>query len=282
MIDGTTQRVGLIGWPVEHSLSPAMHNAAFAELDLDWHYGLLPTPDDTIASRLEEVRTQYRGANVTVPHKERVMAHLDHIDETAKIIGAVNTILVRNGRLEGYNTDAAGFLAGLTQADFRPAGRHALVLGAGGAARAVVAALKGADCTVTLHNRRPQRAIDLAERAGGGVRGLPAGTGLEDLDVSHFDLLVNTTPVGMWPDVEACPWPEALSIPSWWTIYDLVYNPSQTRLLDRAAENGAKAIGGLEMLIQQGAMAFALWTGRQPPLDVMQAAAKGALEQPPY
>jgi shikimate dehydrogenase len=258
-----------------------MHNAAFAELGLDWHYSLLPTPDDTIASRLEEVRAQYRGANVTVPHKERIIAYLDHIDETAKIIGAVNTILVRNGKLEGHNTDAAGFLAGLTQAGFRSAGRHALVLGAGGAARAVVAALKGADCTVTLHNRRPERAIDLAERAGGGVRGLPAGTGLEDLDVSHFDLLVNTTPVGMWPDVETCPWPEALSIPSWWTVYDLVYNPHQTRLLDRATKSGAKAIGGLEMLIQQGAMSFALWTGRHPPLEVMRAAAKGALAQPP-
>lgn len=281
MIEGTTQRVCLIGWPVEHSLSPAMHNAAFAELGLDWHYGLLPTPDNAIAARLEEVRICYRGANVTVPHKQRVMAYLDDVDDTAKVIGAVNTIVVRDGQLQGYNTDAAGFLAGLTEVGFRPAGRHALVLGAGGAARAVVTALQGAECTVTIHNRRPQRAIELAKRVGGRVHGLSAGIGLEDLDLSQFDLLVNTTPVGMWPEIDACPWPETIPIPSRWTVYDLVYNPLRTRLLARAHENGATAIGGLEMLIQQGASAFALWTGRQPPAEIMRAAARAALAQPP-
>jgi shikimate dehydrogenase len=275
--DRAQERVGLIGWPVEHSLSPAMHDAAFAALGLDWRYELLPTRDDRVAARLEHVRHEYRGVNVTVPHKQRVIPYLDRIDEAAAMIGAVNTISVRDGELVGYNTDAAGFLTALTEAGFSPAGRQALLLGAGGAARAVAAALAGAGCTVTLYNRRPERAVELANSLGEAVQGLTPGTSLHDLELAHFDLLVNATPVGMWPAVGACPWPEELPLLARWTVYDLVYNPNQTRLMKRAHAAGASTIGGLEMLVHQGALALTLWTGRQAPVEVMRAAAQAAL-----
>jgi shikimate dehydrogenase len=272
-----TQRVGLIGWPVEHSLSPVMHNAAFAELGLDWRYELLPTSHDQLAARLEKARREYRGANVTVPHKQQVLQHLDHIDETAAMIGAVNTISMHDGELVGHNTDAVGFLTALIAAGFAPAGQHALLLGAGGAARAVASALAGAACAVTIYNRRPERAVELAKSLGGAVAAVPAGVDLAELELTRFDLLVNATPVGMWPAVGACPWPEELPLPARWTVYDLIYNPSQTQLLDRARAAGATTIGGLEMLVHQGALAFALWTSRHAPIAVMRAAATKAL-----
>lgn len=280
MSEHAPQRVGLIGWPVEHSVSPAMHNAAFQALGLDWWYTLLPTPPGEIASTLAQLRGQrYRGANVTVPHKEAVMAFLDEAESSARSIGAVNTVVVREGRLLGYNTDAPGFLAALQAAGFEPKGSRALVLGAGGAARAVVYALVQAGTIIVLFNRTPQRALELvyhAQGMGGSVSWTASLDSLEP-ELADFNLLVNATPVGMWPQDNVSPWPEALPMPSHWTVFDLVYNPAQTRLLAQARAAGATAIGGLEMLVQQGALAFELWTGQFPPLDVMRAAARESL-----
>jgi shikimate dehydrogenase len=283
VIRETKQVVGLIGWPVEHSVSPAMHNAAFGALGLPWSYGLLPTPPGRVKGALRRLVSQdYRGANVTVPHKQAVLPHLDEVDETARAIGAVNAVVVREGRLLGYNTDGDGFLAALQEEGFEPAGRCALVLGAGGAARAVVAVLSRVGCSVTILNRTVGRAAQLAEEFGGtGARApvawVPEDVALQDLALSNFDLLVNATSVGMWPQAEACPWPETFSFPSHWTVFDLVYNPVETCLLALSRVAGAKAIGGLGMLVHQGALGFALWTGRRPPADVMRAAAGQAL-----
>jgi shikimate dehydrogenase len=278
-----TSLVGLIGWPVEHSISPAMHNAAFRGLGLPWRYVLLPTPPGRTKTALRRLRRhEYRGANVTVPHKEAVLSYLDGVDEAAKAIGAVNTIVVREGRLLGFNTDGPGFLTALGEGGFEAAGHRALVLGAGGAARAVVHALASIKCSVSLFNRTVQRAARLAHdmqaaHPGTPVTWVPRGVALGDLPLADFDLLVNATPLGMWPQQEASPWPDTLAMPSHWTVFDLVYNPSQTRLLAQARAAGANAIGGLGMLIYQGALAFELWTGCPPPLEVMRAAAEQAL-----
>jgi shikimate dehydrogenase len=275
--------VGLIGWPVEHSVSPAMHNAAFARLGLDWRYVLMPTEPAGVEAIVKGLRqAPYRGANVTIPHKQAVIDHLDSISATASIIGAVNTIVADGDRLTGHNTDADGFLAALRAAGFEPAGCRALVLGAGGAARSVVYALASEACAVTIHNRTRSRAERLVEDLRrmdlpGAVARLDGETNLSGLDLGAFDLLVNATSVGMWPDQDTSPWPDKLAMPAHWAVFDLVYNPAETRLLAQARASGATAIGGLSMLVHQGALAFELWTGQTAPLDVMHAAASAAL-----
>jgi shikimate dehydrogenase len=293
MKTAAAHKVGLIGWPLEHSLSPTIHNAAFGALGLDWEYGLLPTPPGQVSdtlNRLKEDRLQ--GANVTIPHKQTVMPYLDEVTEAGQAIGAVNTILVKDNRLTGHNTDGDGFLATLREIGWQPEGQRALVLGAGGGARAVVFVLAREGCDVTIYNRTAQRAVALAQdlrslNLAGVVTWLPDTTGLADpvhlspsgqivaLDV--FDLLVNATPVGMWPDPNATPWPEDLLLPASWTVYDLVYNPADTKLLTLARDSGARSVGGLGMLVYQGALAFEWWTGLAPPVDVMYDAAQTAL-----
>jgi shikimate dehydrogenase len=272
-------RVGLLGWPVAHSVSPAMQDAAFRALGLPRRYELLPVPPDELPTAVAGLAARgYRGANVTVPHKETVLALLDGVEETARAIGAVNTLVWRDGGWLGTNTDAAGFLAALRRAGFEAAGRRALVLGAGGAARAVVYALGQADCAAVVYNRTAERARRLVrELAPSGAAKATVVDSLDGLDLDGLDLLVNATPLGQWPQAGASPWPEALPLPAHWTVFDLVYNPAETRLLARAGAAGAMAVEGLEMLVQQGALSFKLWTGREAPVDVMRAAARRAL-----
>jgi shikimate dehydrogenase len=283
MTEKPGNRVGLIGWPVEHSVSPSMHNAAFRELGLDIEYKLLPTPPGKVQARLGALEGDgYRGANVTVPHKYAVMPYLHSVAQSAQAMGAVNTIVVQEGHLRGFNTDGDGFLAALREAAFEPADRQALVLGAGGSARAVVYSLAQAGCPVTIYNRSAERAAALVQHltdAGVGqpLTALPTRAHLEDLDFSRFGLLVNATPLGMWPETNASPWPDTLRLPSHLTIFDLVYNPEQTQLMAEARAAGAKVIGGLAMLVHQGARAFELWTGQEAPVDVMRTAAEQAL-----
>ncbi len=277
-------RTGLIGWPVEHSVSPAMHNAAFEALGIPGCYALLPTAPQAVAAAVTDLKLKdYRGANVTIPHKQAVMPYLDELTDAAQAIGAVNTILVVGDRLLGHNTDAGGFLAALREAGCEPAGLRTLVLGAGGAARAVVYALVTIDCPISIYNRTEARAKALADdlqsvaEARGTRRFISPETNLSELDLGRFDLLVNTTSVGMWPETEDSPWPALLPLPAQWIVVDLVYNPQDTRLLADARAAGAISIGGLGMLVHQGALAFQLWTGHTPPLDIMYAAAKRAL-----
>jgi shikimate dehydrogenase len=280
-----SRRVVLLGWPVAHSVSPAMHNAAFRVLGLDWAYELRPVPPRGLAAAVESLRgARFGGANVTVPHKQAIIPWLDGIDDDARGIGAVNTVVPRDGRLWGYNTDAGGFLTALDAAGFRPAGRRGLLLGAGGAARAVAYALASAGCQVSIHNRTPQRArrlaADLADILPDALVGvLPAEMGLAGLEAGDFDLLVNATSLGMWPRPDASPWPEGQPIPARWMVFDLVYNPLETRLLRQARAAGAQAIDGLGMLVHQGALAFTLWTGRTAPIDRMYSAALQALAE---
>ena len=290
MIDGRTRLVGLIGWPVEHSLSPVMHNAAFAALGLNWRYVPLPVPPEQLEAAVRGLAALgFRGANVTVPHKQTVLPALDSISPNAKELGAVNTLLVErseDGRatITGYNTDAQGFIDALRAGGFEPEkGRRAVVVGAGGAARAVVYGLLHAGMReIILCNRSLARAqtliSDLASDQQVGrlhARPLTPETLVESVQTA--DLLVNATPVGLWPHTDDSIWPEEVRIPAHLTVFDLVYNPLETRLLHQARKAGARVISGLGMLVYQGAAAFELWTGKKAPIETMQTALREAI-----
>lgn len=290
MIDGKTQLVGLIGWPVEHSLSPVMHNAAFDTLGLNWRYVPLPVPPGQVEAAVRGLAALgFHGANVTVPYKETVLETLDDIAPEATALGAVNTIVLERetgepARVRGHNTDAPGFIEALRQGGFEPEGCWAVIMGAGGAARAVVyGLLQAGSHDVTVLNRTFERAktlvidMDVPEPAE-----LHTSTWNQDSFVRatyRADLLVNATPVGMWPHVEGSIWPDQHPIPDHLVVFDLVYNPRETRLLRQARQAGARAIGGLEMLVQQGARAFSLWTGEAAPVDVMRTACERAMRR---
>lgn len=295
-ISGKTNLVGLIGWPVSHSVSPAMHNAAFADLGLDWCYVplLVPTePAERIGEAVRGLRALgMRGANVTVPHKQAVMPYLDQLSPAAEVIGAVNTIrLEPDGTLWGDNTDAPGFVADLRDHGVEPAGKAVLVLGAGGSARAIVYGLAAAGSrSIAICNRTLDRAQSLAGEMQRRFPALPiTAHGMPDeiaAVAGKADLIVNTTSLGMTPKTEGLPWVETVPFLPGQVVYDLVYNPPQTRLLQKAALDGAWAIGGLGMLIWQGAIAFERWTGQPPSINVMRRAAladltaRGVLAKP--
>jgi len=260
--------VGLIGWPVEHSRSPAMHNAAFAALGLNWHYVLLPTQPDQMAAIVARIRSgELQGANVTIPHKQAVMPFLDEIDPAAQAVGAVNTIVRRADCLIGFNTDTLGFKRALLEAGVEVKEQPCAVLGAGGAAHAVVYVLSelGAHITVYARDVTKARALHTDCR--------PLGT-LAEIDPAT-QLIVNTTPVGLSPNIDASPWPESVPFPSNTLVFDLLNNPSRTRLMQQTGQAGLRAVNGWNMLVYQGAAAFEKWTGITPPIEVM----KQALEQ---
>lgn len=265
---------GLIGDPVEHSLSPVMHNAAFSVLGMEARYH---------AFRVEgaEVGDAVRGAaalgigglNVTIPHKRSVMDHCDSLSDDAEVIGAVNT-LEFDGGVTGHNTDVEGVRLALEREVGDLSGTRALVLGAGGAARAVVVALAREGCEVTVLNRTVEKAADLAELA----RGLGAEADHGGLDersrAGEFDLVINTTSVGMESDETLL---EAGDIEGASYVFDAVYRPLETRLLREAVEAGATPVDGLGMLVLQGAESLRIWTDREPPVGEMERAARKAL-----
>jgi shikimate dehydrogenase len=266
----------VIGAPVRHSLSPAMHNAAFRELGLDWLYVAFEVAPGGVPAAFAGARALgLAGLSVTIPHKAAALEAVDEATPAAMAVGAVNTVVPRaDGSLLGDNTDGAGFLASLGDEGFDPAGRLCAVVGAGGAARAVVHALAGAGATeVVVINRTPERAEAAAALAGGAGR---VGTAA---DLQRVDLVVNATPLGMsgtGDGAEALPVDVRLLGPGQ-LLVDLVPNPAVTPLMRGAREQGARVAGGLGMLVHQGAAAFQLWTGLAAPIGVMRAAAARAL-----
>jgi shikimate dehydrogenase len=278
-ITASTTLVGLMGWPISHSVSPVMHNAAFAELRMNWRYVPLPVRAERVGEAVVGVRALgLRGVNVTVPHKQAVMPFLDRWSPAAAAIGAVNTIIVgEEGELLGDNTDAAGFVTDLRANGVDPAGKRVLVVGAGGSARAIVYGLAEAGCdSLVLLNRT----LDKAESLLVAMRELfpavpmtarPFPDGVAE-SAADAELIVNCTSLGMSPNLEGLPWDEEIEFSPQQTVYDLVYNPAVTRLLQLASVDGATVIGGLGMLIHQGAIAFERWTGETAPVDVMQRA----------
>ena len=281
-ISGKTNIVGLIGWPTGHSVSPRMHNAAFAALGLDWCYVPLPVaiePPTRIGEAVLGLRALgLRGANVTVPHKQAVMPHLDELSAAALVIGAVNTIIVQpDGRLLGDNTDAPGFIADLRGHGINPEAKRVLVLGAGGSARAVVYGLATAGATtITIANRTLDRATELVASLQPRIPNCPLHACALPDDLATVapisDLIINCTSLGMTPNIEGLPWLPELPFRADQAVYDLVYNPRKTRLLVQAEQDGAHAVGGIGMLVWQGAIAFERWTGIKPPVDVMRQA----------
>ena len=274
--------VGLLGYPVEHSLSAYMHNAAFDALGLPWRYNLLPVPPGQLGAQIGLCVGQgYVGWNVTIPHKEHMVAYLDDIAHEVKAVGACNTVRVEHGRVVGFNTDVAGFLAGLQEIGGIEPSSEAIVLGAGGAARAVAWALTTHGYGVKVLARRAEQAAALCAslRVSGeaSVRydRLDAG-GLNHM-LRSAGLLVNCTPAGMWPHEEASPLPADTRLPEHLVVYDLVYRPRPTRLLKEAMSSGCRTQDGLSMLVYQGAAAFEIWTGLKAPVSVMEKACLGAL-----
>jgi shikimate dehydrogenase len=250
-----------------------MHNAALAEAGLDWRYDALPAPPAGLAEAVRRIRGEdFAGANVTVPHKEAVVPLLDGLTPVAEAIGAVNTLFKQEGRLLGHNTDAAGFLADLHAHGARAAESLVLILGAGGAARAVVAACAGVGAEVRVVARRREQAEALNSIAPVQVFDWsPLGL-LQACD--DCALIVNATPLGMTPLVEGTPWIEGTPFPPDAFVYDLVYNPPETLFVRQARTAGLRAATGLGMLVEQGALAFELWTGRPAPRAVMRRAAE--------
>ena len=263
MTDSRTRLLGLIGDPVEHSLSPRLHSFLLARAGLNYCYLAFRVPEASLGEALSGMRALgIRGVNVTIPHKEAVIPFLDELSPAAEAIGAVNVIVNEAGRLRGHNTDWEGFLKALDSRGVGLCGRKAVVVGAGGAAAAVVYALVSSGAEVAVVNRTPSRARALARRFSS--LGSVTHGGLHDLAafLREAELLVNATPVGMTPHAEESPVPADL-LREGLVVYDLVYNPPETKLLRDAGERGCLAIGGLEMLVYQGIRALELWTGHR-------------------
>jgi len=287
-----TQYIQLIGHPLKHSISPDFQQAALDYYGLDIRYKLGETKAVELPIVIKKLRqSQNLGANVTVPYKERVLDLLHEIDEQANLIGAVNTIVNRSGKLVGFNTDACGFIQALRKnSTFEPRGKRVVLLGAGGAARAASFALVQENiASLIITNRTLKRAMDLSHTlmkhvTNGGlsttVFAVPWGS-LELKDMTaNCQLIVNCTTIGMRHSVQEDQSPlDTDSIPSSALVYDLVYNPTETPLLRMAAGVGACTLGGLQMLIYQGAAAFELWIGEKAPFDIMLAAAKVAIDR---
>ena len=270
---GSTRVVGIIGDPVTHSRSPAIHNAAFAALGLDWVYVAFPVPRGLGAAAVGSVRTLgLAGLNVTMPHKSAAADACDDLSEAAGALGSVNTVVNHDGLLFGDSTDGAGLLGALADEGVDVTGAGVLVLGAGGAARAIVHALGTAGARVTIAARRPE--------AGAHAARLAPDTHVVDFgdldDAVHAaNVIVNATPIGM--DGEPPPFAVEALLPSQF-VYDTVYHPSPTPLLEAAAARGVPHAGGLGMLVHQAALAFTLWTGEAAPLPIMSAAATAETE----
>lgn len=275
-ISGKTKLCGIIGDPLEHTLSPAMHNAAFERMGLNYFYVPFRVKKEDLGKAIEGMKTlNIRGLNVTIPHKVAVIPFLDKLDPLAEKIGAVNTIVNDDGILTGYNTDATGFLQALLESGIEPKDKNVVILGAGGASRAIsfILAERGA-CLVIL-NRLLE--LDWAEELAGRLSNI-FGEEVKALELvkenlvgslEKADILINATSVGMSPNIDESPVPSTLLKPAL-VIFDIVYNPIKTRLLREAGEAGAKTISGIDMLVWQGALAFEKWTGLKAPVKLMK------------
>lgn len=253
-----------------------MHNAAFRALNLDWKYVPLPVRPENVHNALRGlIALGFRGVNVTVPHKEKVIPHLAVLSADAQQIGAVNTILVQENTLLGFNTDWSGFLNHLTEIGFNPSGAKALILGSGGSARAVSYGLcqQGADVRILSRNSDTAALLvsDLSTQRPQNRIALISSEDFRD-SAGDFDMVVNTTPLGMKPHEQFSSWPEDVVFPRHALAYDLVYNPARTRFIEIAETCGARAVNGLGMLVHQAAQAFEIWTNREAPIHVMKEA----------
>ena len=285
VISGKTRICGVIGDPIEHTMSPVMHNAAFNELGLDYLYIAFRVRKEELGKAIEGMRAlNIIGLNVTIPHKVTIIPFLDELDPLVERIGAVNTVVNSDGVLQGYNTDATGFLQALLDRGVKPKGKNVVILGAGGASRAISFILADRGANLVILNRlleldwAEKLAYEITEAFKKEVKALELDEENLATVLEGADILVNATSVGMSPDTDETPVPAKLLKPSL-VVFDVVYNPTQTRLMREAEAAGAKTIGGLDMLVWQGALAFEKWTGQKPPVDLMKKEAMKVLEK---
>jgi len=269
-----TRICGIIGDPIEHTVSPEMHNAVFKNKGVDYLYLPFRVKREELGKAIEGMRAlNIRGLNVTIPHKVAVMQFLDKLDPLADRIGAVNTIVNDDGVLTGYNTDATGFLQALLERGIEPKGKKVVILGAGGAARAISFILAETGSSLVILNRTWDKAKLCAGRISeifqNEARALKLDRENLAAALSQADILINTTSVGMSPDINETPVVSNLLKPSL-VVFDIVYNPIKTRLQREAEVAGATVISGLDMLVWQGALAFEKWTGLKAPVELMR------------
>jgi shikimate dehydrogenase len=275
-VRGSTRKVGVVGWPIEHTLSPVIHNAAFVALGMDWVYVPLPVATARLPAALDGLGALgFAGANVTMPHKTRSAELIPDLSHDARLLRAVNTIVVGTDALAGHNTDALGFERFLREdTGFDPSGRAALIFGAGGGARACALALsRGGLAELSVAVREPSRGEDLRATLEGSGTALRV-VNIDDVSEVHADLIVNATPLGVHG--ERLPLPSL--VPGVVGV-DLLYRPSATPFQAEIREGGGSVFGGLGLLLHQAAISFELWTGQTPPLSVMSAAALGELTE---
>jgi shikimate dehydrogenase len=282
-ISGKTKICGVIGDPIEHTMSPVMHNTAFSKLGLDYVYVAFRVKAAELKQAVAGMRSlNITGLNVTIPHKVSIIPFLDKLDPLAEKIGAVNTITNNDGVLTGANTDASGFLQALMDRGVDPAKKRVAILGAGGASRAICFSLAERGAQLVILNRKLE--LDWAEKLAGEISAafkteVPA-LELNEANLTatlvKSELLVNATSVGMIPNPDETPVPASLLKPGM-VVFDAVYNPIQTRLRREAEAIGVKTISGLDMLVWQGALAFEKWTGQKPPFELMQQEAMKVL-----
>ena len=282
-VSGKTIVCGVIGDPIEHTMSPVMHNAAFKKLGIDYLYVPFRVRKEELEKAIAGMRAlNIRGLNVTIPHKVEVISFLDKVDSMVGKIGAVNTIVNDDGVLTGYNTDATGFLQALLERGVEPKGKNTVILGAGGVSRAIsfILAERGAHLVILNRQLELDWAEELAQRISQifnkEIKALVLNEGNLAEVLERAEVLVNATSVGMSPNIDETPVPARLLKPGL-VVFDSVYNPVKTRLLREAEAAGVKAIGGLDMLVWQGALAFEKWTGQKAPLELMREEAIKAL-----
>jgi shikimate dehydrogenase len=284
-ISGKTRLCGIIGDPIEHTMSPVMHNAAFRQMGVDYLYVPFKVKQGELAKAIDGVKAlNIRGLNVTIPHKVAVIQFLDKLDHLAEKIGAVNTIVNDDGVLTGYNTDGAGFLQALLEGGIEPRGKNIVILGAGGASRAISFSLADRGANLVILNRRLE--LDWAEELASRIS-QTFSKKVEALELNRENLarvldraniVVNATSIGMTPNIDETPVTSDLLKPDL-IVFDIVYNPIKTRLLREAEAAGARAISGLDMLVGQGALAFEKWTGLKAPIELMREEAIKGLEK---
>ncbi|MCL1885946.1 MAG: shikimate dehydrogenase [Dehalococcoidia bacterium] len=274
-----TKLCGIIGSPVRHTLSPAMHNAAITHMGINYAYLAFEVPNTNLKKAIEGMRAMdITGLNVTIPHKVAVLPLLDELDTLAQDVGAVNTIVNQNGRLKGYNTDVGGFIEALNAVAFDAKGKHVLLLGAGGAARAMGFALAQQGACISMLSRPAHMeqtrllAQNLTHLGKEPVKALKLNDNNLKSELDTAALLVNATSAGMTPNITETPVPASLLRPEL-VVFDVVYTPLETRLLKEASRIGCTTASGLDMLVRQGALSFKLWTGYDAPQDVMRCAA---------
>lgn len=285
-INGKTKLTGIIGYPLEYTLSPVVHNAAFRSLNLNWCYLPLLVERKNLLNALDGLKSlSFVGVNVTMPYKEAVVPYIDEMVSSAKIVEAVNTIHVQKEKLVGYNTDGQGFLISLQKdLGFDPKRKNILLVGAGGAARSVAITLASIGIGhLTIMNRTKERAVELYQLVKESFPDCQVKfLGLDEDLAEAFgaaDLIINATPVGMSPEREEVPFPVEF-IRERHLVFDLIYKPLETLLLKVAKEKGAQILNGLGMLLYQAAASFEIWTGIEPPIDIMRAALQEELGKP--